>query len=761
MLTSMLGTLLAAAAVCGLAVVLGQAIVTLCGGRAWSPIAAPVGLSAAMTVAIAAPRLPGRANTTAVLLLLLAIAAVVVLVRRRARPPLSLLLCGLPALLFAIVPFIANGHEGILGVSINNDMTAHLGLAEAYQSEVVARVTGFPTGYPAGAHALAASVAQGLGVRIDVAFTGLTIAVIVMLAWVASGFVTAATRGGQAVFATAVAMPFLVAGYYGQGSFKELIEVLYVVAVAVYLTSRDPSSGRLQWLPLAFMLAGTVAVYSAYGLAWPFIAIAAWLAVAAGAALLRGSLRQAVGDARAALVPVLIGVAGLVIILAPQARRVLDFTASTGTNNTGIEVTSLGNLVGPLWTQTALGIWDNGDYRFASIDPLHQGIWSGIAIVLLVVGVVWWTRRGSLILPLTALGAGLVWWYSDRTQSPYVAAKALLIVSPLLVALALRPWIEEAAARHWRYAWWAVGPALVAAVFAFKIGDSSLNALRYAKVGPVDDVTQLRSLQRTIGTDRTLFLGNSDFTLWNLAGTQVQAPVIGYVVVPTRPERPWAFGQNLDVDSLDAATLNQYRWVITPRDALGSEMPEGLRLVRSSPRFDLYRRDTPIAPRGVFNEDESGIGKLSCRTRTGRAVLRAGGVAGLANPRYAVPGSTIGAGDTAVVPLRLTAGTWDIVASYNGPFATTWKAPGMKTAHLPAYLDRPGPRWPVGRVKLTRATTLPVTITADDPLLSSPSNSVTISLVGAQKVQRQQVVPLRQACGRYIDWYRPAPSASR
>ncbi len=750
----MLGTLLATAAICGVAVVLGQAIVTLCGGRGWSPIAAPVGLATAMTIAVTAPRLPGRATTTAILLLLLVIAGAVLLLRRRVRPPLSLLLCGVPASFFALVPFLANGHEGTLGVSVNNDMAPHLSLAEAYQREIVASVTGFPTGYPAGAHALAASVAQGLGLRIDVVFAGLTIAVIVMLAWVASGLITRATRGGQAVFATVVAVPFLVAGYYGQGSFKELVEILFVVGVTVHLTSRDPSSGRLQWVPLAFLLAGTVAVYSVYGLVWPFVSIAAWLAVTAVTAIVRWSSRELIADIRAALVPVAVGVGALLVILVPQFQRILDFTASTGTNNTGIETTNLGNLVGPLWTQTALGIWDNPDYRFPSVEPFHQGIWSGIAIVLLVVGVVWWVRRGTLVLPLTAFGAGLIWWYSDRTQSPYVAGKALLMVSPLLVALALRPWVEEAAGR-WRHAWWAVGPALVAAIFAFKVGDSSMAALRYAKVGPAEDVTQLRSLQPVVGTDRVLFLGNSDFTLWYMAGTQVQAPVIGYVVVPTRPARSWEFGQNFDIDSLDAATLNQYQWVITPRDAFGSEMPEGLRLVRSTSRFDLYRREQEIAPRGVFKENESGIGRFSCATKTGRAVLRRGGVAGLANPRYGAPGPTLGAGKSGVVPLQLGAGTWDIVTSYGGPFATTWSAPGMKTARLPAYLDRPGPRWPVGRVTVTRPTTVPVTITADDPLLASPSNAVVISLVGAEKVQPQRVVPLRQACGKYIDWYKP------
>ena len=50
--------------------------------------------------------------------------------------------------------------------------------------------------------------------------------------------------------------------------------------------------------------------------------------------------------------------------------------------------------------------------------------------------------------------------------------------------------------------------------------------------------------------------------------------------------------------------------------------------------------------------------------------------------------------------MPLAAGEWDLVAGYTSPVALDVRGPGLEVT-LPPNLDRPGPRFPIGRVKMT------------------------------------------------------------
>ena len=52
-----------------------------------------------------------------------------------------------------------------------------------------------------------------------------------------------------------------------------------------------------------------------------------------------------------------------------------------------------------------------------------------LVLALVVVGAPWCIRRGEWAAPIAALVAFAIWVASDRTQSPYVAAKALVILT--------------------------------------------------------------------------------------------------------------------------------------------------------------------------------------------------------------------------------------------------------------------------------------------------------------------------------------------
>ena len=125
----MVGTYAAVLAVCGASLAYGQAAIALCGGRRWSWLAPPVGLALLLAVCWATVRLPGDGVVSAILVPLLLIAAVAYL-RGRVEGGGEALRAGWPVALGALVaaslPFLAEGHFGILGTSFNPDMSQHL-----------------------------------------------------------------------------------------------------------------------------------------------------------------------------------------------------------------------------------------------------------------------------------------------------------------------------------------------------------------------------------------------------------------------------------------------------------------------------------------------------------------------------------------------------------------------------------------------------------------------------------------------------------
>ena len=242
----------------------------MCGARGWSWLAPAVGVAVMILLVVPAIHIPGRSATVAVVTGVLALAGVALCVQRPSqRPKIGGLLAALPVALLVLVPFAAAGHSGTLGVSIDNDMGAHLLLAEAYRSSAVAAVNPLLAEYPLGPHALAAALAAGLGLRTDLAFAGLTAAVPILLAWTALASVESVRWLGKVVIATVVGIPFLIAAYYGQGSFKELFEALFTLACALILAGVQPDLGWRRWIPYALISAGAVSVYSLQGLAWP------------------------------------------------------------------------------------------------------------------------------------------------------------------------------------------------------------------------------------------------------------------------------------------------------------------------------------------------------------------------------------------------------------------------------------------------------------------------------------------------------------
>ena len=480
---------------CG-ALLLGQAALRLCGATAWNWSAAPVGLSVMIVLAVPALHVPGRATTIAVLLAVLLVAAVTSTVRDRAsRPPLDALLAAIPLLVLVLVPFASAGYAGTLGVGFNNDMAAHLGWADAYRSAEFARTFEISPWYPLGPHALVATIADGLGLATDEVFAGLTAAIPILIGLTALGALSPnAGRPARIVVATTVGMPFLVAGYFGQGSFKELIQILLVLGFALELQRFDPARGRLRWMPIALMVAGELSVYSVQGLAWPVAIMGTWLVVLTVRAMLRGG-REIVPAIKREIVPLVLACAVLAVLLVPQLPRLLRAVR----DGTGIQDDSLGNLAGPLPFWETFGIWDIADYRLPAVDPYAAGAAATTVLALALAGAVWWIRRGDWVIPATALACFVIWLAGEATQAPYVTAKALVILSPLMILTALRPLVEGTSPPAFPRWTFFIGP-LVAGLLVFGVLRSSWSALRFSPVGPRDHSTELRTLRPLLGS---------------------------------------------------------------------------------------------------------------------------------------------------------------------------------------------------------------------------------------------------------------------
>jgi hypothetical protein len=750
----MLGTYVSAALVCGGALVLGQAVLRLCGAREWSWLAAPVGLAVAILIAVPSLHVPGRGTTVAVLLALLVVAGGVLLLRDRAQcPPLAGLLAALPVALLCAVPFASAGRAGTLGWSFNNDMAAHLLLADAYRSELVEHFNPLLPDYPLGPHALAAVVAQGLGIGVDEAFAGVTIAAAIVLGWTGLAALRRPRPWAPYFVVPLVGMPFLIAAWFAQGSFKELQQAAFVLAFAVLLAFPPALARRARWVPAALLLGGVLSVYSLAGLAWPLAFLAVWLAGTAIAQLAAGrSPRELLRDARGAAAAVAIGGAALLVVIAPQIPRLVSFVENR-VRSEGVVVAKddIGILVRPLPLWEAFGMWGNPDFRLPALDHTVNRAWILFAVALVVFGAVWALRRREWMLVAAAAAAVVVWAWSDRSQSPYVAAKGLVILTPLLLLVAARPLAERDAPRRAPPpGWWRIAAPLLALLLLARVVDTSWGVLRQAPVGPDDHLRQLRALQPTLDHRPTLFLGNDDFLRWELGETPVSAPVIGFPVLPTRPQKPWTYGQPHDVDSLDADTLNRFAWVIAPRDAAASAFPRQLRPVRRTRDFVLYRRSGTIPPRRVLAEGAAAAARLACDTRAGRAIVRAGGVATVRAAPVEVPAPILEPGSPATVELPLSRGAWDLVTPYTGSRPVEVSAPGLRTT-LPANLDRPGPRWPIGRVVVRRAGAVPVTLRIDDSRWTPDSVRVPVGAIVAVPVGGARSVPVAEACGELVD----------
>jgi len=515
-----IGTYAAALAVCGSSLAIGQAALTLCGTRRWFWLSPAVGLALLCAICWGTARLPGRGLISVLIVLLLTVAAVLYL-RVRVEPGRGALLAGKPVALVALaaasLPFVVEGHFGILGTGFNPDMSQHLLAADRLADGAGGQLLN--QGYPLGPHAIVVALDVGLGVGLVQGFTGLTMAVVVLASLTALAAFEELPPLRRTAGALLVGAPYLVAAYYAQGALKETMQALFVLAFVLALreSGRSWRDLPLRFVPAALIAVGSVYTYSFAGLLWLGAALVLWLAL------------ERRTPARALLLALL----AFLILAAPEIGRMVDFQRFETFDPSG---PGLGNLFGQISPLEALGIWSSGDFRVApgdgAVPAFAHYFGAALAFVLLLYGIAQcWRRRETAILAGLS-GAVGIYVAARLGGTPYTAAKALEVAAPLATLTILLPLLGEAP--NWRFSRnmsdFRATSGLAVAAYALAAGACSLLALANAPVGPTSYTPKLTELRPILAADSTLVVAperllaeehGAPYLAWELRGGRV------------------------------------------------------------------------------------------------------------------------------------------------------------------------------------------------------------------------------------------------
>jgi hypothetical protein len=532
-------TYVAVLVICGASLALGQAAIALCGVRRWSWLAPAVGLALLCAVCWGTVRLPGHGVISAVLVLVLSLGSVAYLWSRlqeggealRAGAPVALL-----ALIATAIPFVAEGHFGILGTSFNPDMSQHLlaaaRLAEGQSSQLLHQ------GYPLGPHSIVVALNNVLGIGLVQGFSGLMIAVAVLASLTALTAFRDQPWPLRIPAALVIGLTYMVASYFAQGSFKETMQALFFLAFVLALreASRDPEWHQLplRFVPAALLAVGSVYTYSFPGLIWLVGAAAIWVVLEFGINRFRLPAGGAVGgpapeDALAtgggggspaatgpaAWRSVLYAVLLFAVLVAPEIGRMIDFHSFETFDPNG---PGLGNLFGQISPFEGFGIWPSGDFRLTpgagAVPALGYYAGAAFATILLLYGLfLCWRRRESAIIAGLA-AAALAYAAARLGGTPYTAAKAIEVGAPLAALVIVLPLLRRPVA--WLYLLAAAG--------------CSLLALANAPVGPSSYSPALTGFRGDVGEGPTLVLASrglledeqgTPYIAWELRGGRV------------------------------------------------------------------------------------------------------------------------------------------------------------------------------------------------------------------------------------------------
>jgi len=569
----MLGTYLSLLLILAVAALLGQGLFWLCGRREWSWLAPAVGLAAVTSLAWGGVNVGGDPIVGLIVIGVLALASAVVV--PKALPRISACIVIAVAVGLASLPFLIEGRFGILGTSLNPDMSQHLFAADRLAHDGVERLIG--AGYPLGPHAIVAALST-LGPNLVEGFNGLTLAIAAATCLAPLAVLDGIAGARRAAVALLVGLTYMVASSLIQGSFKETMQAMFVLAFAIALAQAvagtlggrlpAPRWRRFRFVPLAALAVGSIYAYSFPGLTW----LMGTLAVVVGLAAIvtRGRL-----PLRRVALPAACAAGVFLVAAAPEVGRIIEFGSFETFDPEG---DGLGNLFNPISPVEALGIWPSGDFRLdagAGFAPEAAFLLGAlVALAALGYGLVWWVRRGEVVVPAALVAAALVYLYTVVSGTPYQEAKAIAMAAPLATLIAARALLADAGTAKPRL-------AMLAAAYLLPAAACSVLALANGPVGPAawgPALIELREekllkgpVQALAPTEYLTGERGADLVKWELRGGEVC------------------------VDELGAASPPGITQVVTVTPGGGKPKPPypGLEAVRTSADYTLWNVTEP------------------------------------------------------------------------------------------------------------------------------------------------------------------------
>ncbi len=781
----MLATYATAALILAASLLLGRAILGLLGWPRPVWLSGAAGLAALVVVSPFLVRLPGRALTAAVVVGIACALAALVLWRRRDRGGAgeSLLLGGAVtaiAVTLATLPFLFNDGLGVLGEGIyTNDHAAQLYWSDWLRNGFGPEPNAVSFGYPVGPQAVAVIAAEATGSSLVDAFNGLLLAIPALTALAALAALGSLAPGRRIAVAAICGLPYLGASFLAQSAFKETAMALFVLAFALALASLP----RVPWRAVGglglLLAAASVFTFSIPGLAWFALAVPLWLAAEALAGRSpvdwRG-LGAAVGGHRAITAAIAVALLAIAAIAIGPAigfvEKIDDVQASAG------------RLGSPVFWGEAFGIWPEGDFRIVRGEVSGSLLALALGALALGWGLVVAVRRRELALPVMLVAGGVVYVGARLFAEIHVEAKALAVIAPLALLVALRGLLggagsgERGAGRGGWPSALRQGLGFVVLVAAFA---STVLALRAAPVGYDARQAGLERLAEKVDGASVAFLGVDRFSGYYLRGTLMRAPA-GYVPeeIEGRPEKQWQQGLAADFDTLEPGKLDKFRFAITTAAAYGSSPPPNFKPVRRSRDYVLWRRETDT-PRARVLADEGGNpgALLDCESGDGARFVERGGLAVvLAEPTlvpftewdlpapvepaaggqergFAAPGE---ARAQLELPVR---DDYELSLQYHSQARLEVLVDGELVATLPPSLDGMyisaagrGAFWPAGEVE-DPPSSVTVTVRALEPDglegALGDERRVWLGDLAASPIAVPEAIPIRAACGEYVD----------
>jgi hypothetical protein len=569
-------------------------------------------------------------------------------------------------------------------------------------------------------------------------------------------------------------------------------------------------AGARAAIPLGVIAAGTIYNYSFPGLTWLLGTALVWMLVIAWrerdrvrafVASLR--LRERLRGARRAIT---VAVAIPVIAAVPEVFRLASFSSFEAFNPQGTGPTvGFGNLRQPLNPLEAFGIWPSGEFRITPANSTTPEIAFYLGGLLALVAFAWGlgralSRRESA-LPSALVASTVVYLGALAFGTPYTQAKALAIGAPLIMLIGLRgllsadplPGEEVDVPAAGRASWWPPRPVrplvgfgvpLLALAFAAAAAFSTLLPLRQSAVGPDYHLQEMLLMRPIVDGQDVLFLGRDNFVSWELIGSEVYAPITNHYDVEEIPSlyRATTLNAKFDWDNVpphgtDSEVpdgMNDFDWVVTTSAAEQSQAPPAFEPRLRTHDFLLWQRVRPVGQRRTLFEPLNPGAPLDCADPAETPLPTVGGTA-TAFPLQPVvgevwrPSPELTESEPAVQSIYLTPGRWDISIQYASTQALQIDGTGPGLA-APFRADLrtnllfrgPSPYYPVGSVVVDRPGRVAFNLDLDDPplvgrLLGTESKAYLGAIAATRADPTRETVRLRDACGRYVDWYAVAP----